>query len=150
MHNTIHTPTWVAATALAVTLIIGGVSASAVHSSTEQAKYTTASETRNQVVFEQGFSPVVRSALEANLASGGQTLVFLNRRGYSTSLQCPKCGYVAQCPNCSVSLTYHRTVQQLMCHICGHSVAAPTLFHRHHPPNLQRPRAYPEIPCPLE
>jgi Do/DeqQ family serine protease len=65
MHNTIHTPTWVAATALAVTLMIGGVTASVVHSSTEEAKYTVASETRNQMVFEQGFSPVVRSAAPA-------------------------------------------------------------------------------------
>ena len=65
MHNTIHTPTWVAATALAVTLIIGGLTASTVQSSAEQAKYTVASETRNQVVFEQGFSPVVRSAAPA-------------------------------------------------------------------------------------
>jgi Do/DeqQ family serine protease len=65
MHNTIHTPTWVAATALAVTLIIGGVTGSAVHSSTEQSQFTVASETRNQVIFEQGFSPVVRSAAPA-------------------------------------------------------------------------------------
>jgi serine protease Do len=64
MHNTIHTPTWVAATALALTLIIGGVTGSVVHSSTEEAKYTVA-EARNQIVFDQGFSPVVRSAAPA-------------------------------------------------------------------------------------
>src|ERR1044071_6681422 len=65
MQNTIHTPTWVAATALALTLIIGGVTGSVVHSSTEEAKYTVASETRNQMVFDQGFSPVVKSAAPA-------------------------------------------------------------------------------------
>ncbi|HEU5396859.1 MAG TPA: primosomal protein N', partial [Verrucomicrobiae bacterium] len=40
-------------------------------------------------------------------------------RGYSTSLQCEKCGYVANCPNCSISLTYHRIEQKVACHICG-------------------------------
>jgi len=65
MHNTIHTPTWVAATALATTLIIGGVTGSVVQSSTEQSKFTVTPETRNQVIFERGFSPVVRSAAPA-------------------------------------------------------------------------------------
>jgi primosomal protein N' (replication factor Y) len=51
--------------------------------------------------------------------------LFLNRRGYSTSLQCPLCGYVAECPNCSVSLTYHRAAQKLLCHICAHETPAP-------------------------
>src|SRR5262245_21887145 len=65
MHNTIHTRTWVAATALAITLIIGGLTGSAVQSSTEQAKYTVVPEARNQVVVDRGFSPVVRSAAPA-------------------------------------------------------------------------------------
>jgi primosomal protein N' (replication factor Y) len=52
-------------------------------------------------------------------------MLFLNRRGYATSMQCPKCGHVANCPNCSVSLTYHRAAQRLLCHICGHNLAAP-------------------------
>ena len=58
---------------------------------------------------------------------GEQTILFLNRRGYAASLQCPKCGYVAGCPNCSVSLTYHRHNQKLVCHICGHTAAAPNV-----------------------
>ena len=52
-------------------------------------------------------------------------MLFLNRRGYSSSLQCPKCGFVAGCPNCSVALTYHRREQKLLCHICGHEQAVP-------------------------
>ena len=52
-------------------------------------------------------------------------ILFLNRRGYSTALQCPQCGYVARCRNCSVSLTYHRAAQKLCCHICGQETAAP-------------------------
>ena len=53
--------------------------------------------------------------------------MFLNRRGYSTSLQCPKCGYVAQCPNCSLALTFHRQEQKLCCHICGHVEPVPSV-----------------------
>ena len=73
------------------------------------------------------FSTQLKEAITRRLENKEQTILFLNRRGYSSSLQCPKCGYVAQCPNCSVSLTYHRTVQRLMCHICGHNVAAPSV-----------------------
>ena len=73
------------------------------------------------------FSTQLKEAITRRLENKEQTILFLNRRGYSTSLQCPKCGFVAQCPNCSVSLTYHRTVQQLMCHVCGHNAPAPTI-----------------------
>ena len=73
------------------------------------------------------FSPQLKEAITQRLERGEQTILFLNRRGYSTSLQCPKCGYVAGCPNCSISLTYHRQEQRLACHICSHSEPAPTL-----------------------
>jgi primosomal protein N' (replication factor Y) len=71
------------------------------------------------------FSPQLKEAITKRLERGEQTILFLNRRGYSTSLQCPKCGYVAECPNCSVSLTYHRIDQRLACHICGHNEKVP-------------------------
>src|SRR5262245_12081987 len=64
MHNRIQTPMWAAASALALALLIGGFTASKVHSSNEQTTYTVASDTRAQV-FEQGFSPVVKSAAPA-------------------------------------------------------------------------------------
>jgi primosomal protein N' (replication factor Y) len=73
------------------------------------------------------FSPQLKEAITQRLERGEQTILFLNRRGYSTSLLCPKCGYVANCPNCSVSLTYHRTEQKLACHICGHSEKVPAV-----------------------
>ncbi len=73
------------------------------------------------------FSRVLRERILQRLEKGEQTILFLNRRGYASSLQCPKCGYVAGCPNCSVSLTYHRHNQKLICHICGHNSAAPTV-----------------------
>jgi primosomal protein N' (replication factor Y) (superfamily II helicase) len=65
------------------------------------------------------FSPQLKEAIHQRLEKQEQTILFLNRRGYSTSLQCEKCGYVANCPNCSISLTYHRIEQKLACHICG-------------------------------
>jgi primosomal protein N' (replication factor Y) len=71
------------------------------------------------------FSPQLKEAITQRLERGEQTILFLNRRGYSTSLLCPKCGYVAECPNCSVSLTYHRIDQRLACHICGHNEKVP-------------------------
>jgi primosomal protein N' (replication factor Y) (superfamily II helicase) len=73
------------------------------------------------------FSQVLRDRINLRLERGEQTILFLNRRGYASSLQCPKCGYVAGCPNCSISLTYHRHNQKLVCHICGHSAAAPNV-----------------------
>ena len=73
------------------------------------------------------FSPQLKEAITQRLERGEQTILFLNRRGYSTSLQCPQCGYVADCPNCSVSLTYHRHEQKLCCHICGHQEKVPTV-----------------------
>jgi primosomal protein N' (replication factor Y) (superfamily II helicase) len=71
------------------------------------------------------FSPQLKEAILQRLERHEQVILFLNRRGYSTSLQCPKCGFVAACPNCSVALTYHRHAQKLLCHICGHEAAAP-------------------------
>jgi primosomal protein N' (replication factor Y) len=71
------------------------------------------------------FSVQLKEAMTQRLERREQTILFLNRRGYSTSLQCPKCGYVASCPNCSVSLTFHRRAALLLCHICGHSAQAP-------------------------
>jgi primosomal protein N' (replication factor Y) (superfamily II helicase) len=65
------------------------------------------------------FSPQLKEAITQRLERGEQTILFLNRRGYSTSLQCPKCGHVCECPNCSLALTYHRPEQKLRCHICG-------------------------------
>lgn len=73
------------------------------------------------------FSPQLKEAITQRLETGQQTILFLNRRGYSTSLQCPKCGYVCGCPNCSISLTYHRMEQKLSCHICGHSEQVPAV-----------------------
>jgi primosomal protein N' (replication factor Y) len=71
------------------------------------------------------FSEQLREGITRRLERNEQVILFLNRRGYSTSLQCTQCGYVAECPNCSVSLTYHRQSQKVACHICGHETDVP-------------------------
>ena len=60
------------------------------------------------------------SAIEENLKNKLQTILFLNRRGYSTFIMCRECGYTVKCPNCNISLTYHRFGNILKCHYCGH------------------------------
>ncbi len=61
------------------------------------------------------------TALADRLDKGEQSILLLNRRGYSAFVQCSENGHVAQCPNCSIALTYHRTPEQLVCHYCLHS-----------------------------
>jgi primosomal protein N' (replication factor Y) len=64
-------------------------------------------------------------ALQETLAAGEQSLVFLNRRGFATFLVCGDCGEPLTCPNCSVTLTYHRQRRQSVCHYCDHAVPSP-------------------------
>lgn len=58
--------------------------------------------------------------MEKNLKQKHQTILFLNRRGYSTFIMCRECGYTIKCPNCNISLTYHSFENKLKCHYCGH------------------------------
>ena len=71
------------------------------------------------------FSRELIDAIGARLERAEQVILFLNRRGYATSLVCHKCGYVAGCDQCSVSYTYHRSDERLRCHICGADRAVP-------------------------
>jgi len=79
---------------------------------------------RNQPL-EGGLAPAAWGALEQALQSGGQAMVFLNRRGYAPCLQCGRCGWVADCRHCSAHLVWHRRAGQLRCHHCGWSAPAP-------------------------
>ena len=63
--------------------------------------------------------------IREELAKGKQVILFQNRRGYAPFLQCPSCGEVPKCPNCDVSMTYHKANRTLVCHSCGHSTSAP-------------------------
>jgi primosomal protein N' (replication factor Y) len=70
-------------------------------------------------------SEKLRAAITARLEKREQTILFLNRRGFSTSLLCSNCGEARECPNCSVALTFHRSMARLSCHLCGHTAAVP-------------------------
>jgi primosomal protein N' (replication factor Y) len=74
---------------------------------------------------QQVLSALLCAAIERRLAVGQQTILFLNRRGYSSALLCQACGHVAHCPHCSVALTYHRDDERIRCHLCGHAEKAP-------------------------
>ena len=64
-------------------------------------------------------------AIADRLEKREQTILFLNRRGFSTSLLCSNCGEARDCPNCSIALTFHRHAARLSCHLCGHTAAVP-------------------------
>ncbi len=70
-------------------------------------------------------APQLIEAIHARIERHEQAIIFLNRRGYSSSLQCPQCGHVEMCPNCSVALTFHRRAEKLRCHLCDHSSNVP-------------------------
>lgn len=65
------------------------------------------------------FTQELVDAVRQRLASGEQVMLFLNRRGYSTSLRCPSCNHVETCESCGLPMTYHRDENVLRCHICG-------------------------------
>jgi primosomal protein N' (replication factor Y) len=71
------------------------------------------------------FSEELLRALEACVGRGEQAVVLLNRRGHANFVQCRSCGWIDQCPNCSISLTFHSRGQKLLCHYCGYRASVP-------------------------
>ena len=67
------------------------------------------------------FSIPLEKALEERIKRSEQIVLLLNRRGYSTFMMCRACGYVAQCPQCDISLTYHMKTGHIRCHYCGYA-----------------------------
>ena len=83
---------------------------------------------RIEVARQRGATALSRplaDAMQARFERREQTILFINRRGYSSAMQCRKCGNVEECPHCSVSMTYHRTDETLRCHLCGEQRDAP-------------------------
>lgn len=74
----------------------------------------------------QIFSRDLVTAIKKQLDEGMQTILFLNRRGYATQMQCLKCGHVAKCNDCSSTFTFHRKIGSLSCHFCGAVRRAPS------------------------
>jgi primosomal protein N' (replication factor Y) (superfamily II helicase) len=72
------------------------------------------------------FSDELLAAIEQTHARREQTIILLNRRGYSSFILCRSCGESIECPNCDVTLTYHRTDQTLVCHYCNHRQRSPS------------------------
>ncbi len=72
-------------------------------------------------------SMALYTAIETNLKEKRQTILFLNRRGYSTFIMCRNCGYTVNCKNCNISMTYHSYEKKLKCHYCGHEEKVVTI-----------------------
>ena len=75
------------------------------------------------------FSDTLIEEITTALSLGEQVILFQNRRGFSPVIECMTCGHVPQCPQCDVSLTYHKHKNQLRCHYCGYAMAKPTNCH---------------------
>ena len=67
------------------------------------------------------FSSILKDAINDRLRKKEQVMILLNRRGYSNYLSCKSCGYVFKCPNCDITLTYHKTSGMMRCHYCGYA-----------------------------
>ncbi|WP_125565097.1 primosomal protein N' [Companilactobacillus insicii] len=72
-------------------------------------------------------SPLLQDNLYRAVKRGEQAIVLLNRRGYSSFMMCRECGFTLKCPNCDVSLTYHKDLSKMKCHYCGHEEPVPTV-----------------------
>lgn len=79
---------------------------------------------RSELLDYHNMSPIslrLQDEIRRNLERKEKTILFLNRRGYNTFVSCRECGYVLECPHCSIAMTYHRKTDQLVCHYCGHT-----------------------------
>ncbi len=75
----------------------------------------------SQGAYKSVFSNLLRHEIEQNLADKKQTILLVNRRGFATTTTCQACGYVAECPKCSIPLIYHKQTNSLRCHYCNYS-----------------------------
>lgn len=73
------------------------------------------------------FSHILEERIKLSLSRREQVILFLNRRGFSTFISCPKCGFTLRCPRCEVSLVYHYERQKLICHYCNYSMEPPQI-----------------------
>lgn len=80
----------------------------------------------SEIVCDGCISPKLESEMRSTLDEGRQTILFLNRRGFTHFFKCNSCGYELKCKNCSVPLTYHKSENKLRCHYCGWQIEPPT------------------------
>jgi primosomal protein N' (replication factor Y) len=86
---------------------------------------------------EHILSRQLREELKNTLAKGEQAILFINRRGYFTFVMCRECGYTIECPQCSISLTYHDRERRLRCNRCGYGSEAPLICPRCHSSSIK-------------
>ncbi len=79
----------------------------------------------------------LREAIARNIEKGEQTLLFLNRRGYASFLLCKACGNTNKCKYCDISMTWHKNINSLVCHYCGHMIPAPATCPECHQAEIQ-------------
>jgi primosomal protein N' (replication factor Y) (superfamily II helicase) len=84
----------------------------------------------------ENISPRLFDEIKSTLEKGEQVILFYNRRGFSSFLQCRSCGYVLSCTHCSVTMTYYKNKERVSCHYCGEHAPAPTLCPRCHDLNV--------------
>ncbi len=82
-------------------------------------------ELRRKKMMCSSLSPALIEEIQKSLESGQQTILFQNRRGYSSYIECADCGWIAKCEKCDVSLTYHKSMRMLSCHYCGATYRLP-------------------------
>ncbi|MBX3423595.1 MAG: primosomal protein N' [Pirellulaceae bacterium] len=78
-----------------------------------------------QTTHRGAISGPLERAMQETLSGDGQIMLLLNRRGFATTIQCPRCGYVVECPDCDLPLTHHRDGLKACCHYCDYSIASP-------------------------
>ena len=95
---------------------------------------------RIEVARARGLTTLSRplvDAMQARFARREQTILFINRRGYSSSMLCTECGHVEECEHCSIAMTYHRHDERLRCHLCGAERPAPLVCPQCHSPKIR-------------
>ena len=77
--------------------------------------------TKEEKIENSSFTKKLKDAIDEKLKLREQVILLQNRRGYSSMIMCPDCGYVMKCPNCDISLTYHKNKDLMRCHYCGYA-----------------------------
>lgn len=96
------------------------------------------SKAHKQKAVKGPFSDVTHDIVSEAIEGGHQAIVFLNRRGFAPVVMCDQCGFVPKCETCDVSLTYHRSIDRMVCHYCGMKYPMPTVCPVCHEPSLDR------------
>ncbi len=94
-------------------------------------------EAKRKKQMSSHFSPVLLEKIDSALQKGEQVILFQNRRGFSPFIECGQCAFVVKCVNCDVSMTYHKHLNQLVCHYCNHSMQLPTVCPACHSPAIE-------------